>query len=62
MEESKYENIIAKYTDTQLLYEISIVNEQETVIYNKKKALREELKKRTGGKDKIPKYYSSRRI
>ncbi len=50
MEESKYENIIAKYTDTQLLYEISIVNEQETVIYNKKKALREELKKRTGGK------------
>lgn len=49
MEESKYENIIAKYNDTQLLIEMNIVNEEETIIYNKKKALREELKKRTGG-------------
>ena len=50
MEESKYENIIAKYNDSQLLIEMNIVNEEETIIYNKKKALREELKRRTGGK------------
>ncbi len=50
MEEYKYENIIAKYTDTQLLIEMNIVNEEETIIYNKKKALKEELKRRTGGK------------
>lgn len=49
MEESKYENIIAKYNDTQLLIEMNIVNEEETIIYNKKKALREELKRRSGG-------------
>lgn len=50
MEESKYENVIAKYNDTQLLIEMNIVNEEETIIYNKKKALKEELKRRTGGK------------
>ena len=49
MEESKYENVIAKYSDTQLLIEMNIVNEEETIIYNKKKALREELKRRSGG-------------
>lgn len=46
MEENKYEDIIARYTDTQLIYEQGIVNEEETVIYNKKKALKEEIKKR----------------
>lgn len=49
-EERKYENIIAKYNDRQLLYEMNIVNNQETAIYNMKKALKQELKKRTGGK------------
>ena len=46
MEENKYEDIIARYTDTQLIYEQAIVNEEETTVYNKKKALREELKRR----------------
>lgn len=50
MEESKYENVIAKYSDKQLIIEMNIVNEEETIIYNKKKALKEELKRRTGGK------------
>lgn len=46
MEENKYENIIAKYSDSQLIYEQAIINEEETVLYNKKKALKEELKRR----------------
>lgn len=37
MEENKYEEIIAKYTDTQLVYEQAILNEEETILYNKKK-------------------------
>ena len=46
MEENKYEEIIARYTDTQLIYEQAILNEEETTLYNKKKALKEEFKKR----------------
>lgn len=46
MEENKYEEIIAKYTDTQLVCEQAILNEEETILYNKKKALKEEFKKR----------------
>lgn len=46
MEENKYENVIAKYTDTQLIFEQAILNEEETTLYNKKKALKEEFKKR----------------
>lgn len=46
MEENKYEDVIARYTDTQLIYEQAIVNEEETTVYNKKKALKEELKRR----------------
>lgn len=46
MESTKYENIIARYTDTQLVYEQAILNEEETTLYNKKKALKEEFKKR----------------
>ena len=38
MEENKYEEVIAKYTDTQLVYEQAILNEEETTLYNKKKA------------------------
>lgn len=50
MEENKYEEIIARYTDTQLVYEQAILNEEETVLYNKKKALKEEFKKRLRSK------------
>lgn len=46
MEQNKYEEIIARYSDTQLLYEQAILNEEETVLYNKKKALKDEIKKR----------------
>lgn len=46
MSDNKYEDIISKYTDSQLIYEQAILNEEETIIYNKKKALKEEFKKR----------------
>lgn len=46
MEEQKYEEIIKRYDDYQLICEQAIVNEQETIIFNKKKALKEELKRR----------------
>lgn len=44
--ENEYEKIISRYTDSQLVYEQAILNEEETVLYNKKKALKEEFKKR----------------
>ncbi len=52
MEENKYEEIITRYTDTQLIYEQAILNEEKAVIYNKEKAIKEECKKRLrqGGK------------
>jgi len=50
MEDRKYEDIIATYTDTQLIFEQAIVNEEETTIYNKKKALKEEFKRRLRSK------------
>lgn len=50
MEDRKYEDIIANYTDTQLIFEQAIVNEEETTIYNKKKALKEEFKRRLRSK------------
>lgn len=46
MEENKYEEVIARYTDTQLIYEQAILNEEETKLHNKKKAMKEEIKKR----------------
>lgn len=49
MEENKYEEIIAKYTAEQLICEQAIINEEETILYNKKKALKEEFKKRLRG-------------
>ena len=49
MEENKYEDVIAKYTDTQLVYEQAMLNEEETILYNKKKTLKEEFKKRLRG-------------
>lgn len=50
MESTKYEEVIARYTDTQLVYEQAILNEEETTLYNKKKALKEEFKKRLRAK------------
>ena len=50
MEENKYEDIIAKYSDSQLIYEQAIINEEETILFNKKKALKEEFKKRLRSK------------
>ncbi len=49
-EENKYENVIANYTYEQLVYEQAIVNEEDTILYNKKKALKEEFKKRLRSK------------
>lgn len=46
MEENKYEDVIARYTDTQLIYEQVILNEEKTILYNKEKTLKEEMKKR----------------
>lgn len=45
----KYEEVIAGYTDSQLICEQAILNEEETILYNKKKALKEEFKKRLRG-------------
>ena len=50
MEDNKYEDVIAQYSDSQLIYEQAIVNEEETTLFNKKKALKEELKKRLRSK------------
>lgn len=44
--ENEYEEIISRYTDSQLVYEQAILNEEETILYSKKKALKEEFKKR----------------
>ena len=46
MEETKYENVIAKYTYEQLVYEMAILNEEEVNLYNRKKMLKEEFKRR----------------
>lgn len=45
-EDSKYENIIKKYTDRQLIFEASIVNKQYKTIYSQKKAIEEEMDRR----------------
>lgn len=46
MEPIKYEEKIARDTAEQLICEMAILNEEETTLYNKKKALKEEFKKR----------------
>ena len=46
MEDNKYEEVIARYNFEQLVYEQAILNEEETTLYNKKKALKDEFKKR----------------
>lgn len=45
-EENKYENVIKTYTDTQLIYEASIINKQYKTVYAQKKALEEEFDRR----------------
>lgn len=42
----EYEETIQKYTDYQLICEQAILNEQEVILYNKKKAIKEEMKRR----------------
>ena len=46
MEENKYEEIIARYSFEQLVYEQAILDKEDTILYNKKKALKNEFKKR----------------
>lgn len=48
-EARKYENIIAKYDDRQLVLEQAILNEEENLLYIRKKAIKEELKRRLRG-------------
>lgn len=45
-EESKYENIIKRYSDTQLIYEQAILNKQYKQILSQKKTLEEEINRR----------------
>lgn len=46
VDDNKYEEVIARYDFKQLVYEQAILNEEETTLYNKKKALKEEFKRR----------------
>lgn len=46
MQENDYKNVIARYSYEQLVYEMAIVNEEENLVYIKKKALKEEFKNR----------------
>ena len=57
MESTKYEDVIAGYTDTQLMYAETILEEEEAVIYKKKRAIKEERKKRLRGDDLSVKQY-----
>lgn len=45
-EDNKYENVIKRYTDEQLIYEMSIINKQYKTVYAQKKALEEECDRR----------------
>lgn len=46
----EYEEVIAKYTFEQLVYEQAILDKQETILYGQKKALKNEFKKRLEAK------------
>lgn len=52
MEDNKYEQIIARYNDTQLMHAETILEEEEARIYKQKKAIKEERKKRLKGGEK----------
>lgn len=43
---NEYKNIIQGYSDKQLICEMAILEKQETILYNKKKLLKEEFKRR----------------
>ena len=45
-EDSKYENIIKKYSAEQLIQEASIINEQYKRVYAQKKSIEEEFDRR----------------
>jgi hypothetical protein len=45
-DKNKYENIIQGYSDKQLICELAILDKQEAILFNKKKSLKEELKRR----------------
>jgi len=50
LEESrKYKNIISNYDDRQLVIEQGILITEETILYNKKKALKDEFTRRLRG-------------
>ena len=42
----EYSEMIRNYTDYQLICEQAILNEEETTLFNKKKVLKEEMKRR----------------
>ena len=46
VEDNKYEEIIARCSFEQLVYEQAILDKEDTILYNKKKALKNEFKKR----------------
>ena len=46
IDENKYEEIIARCSFEQLVYEQAILDKEDTILYNKKKALKNEFKKR----------------
>lgn len=47
--ENDYRVVISKLDDTKFNREIAIVNEEENLLYIKKKAIKEELKRRLRG-------------
>lgn len=46
MEDNKYEEVIARYSFEQLVYEQAIIDKEESILYSKKKALKNEFKRR----------------
>ncbi len=42
----EYSELIQTYSDYQLICEQAILNEEEITLFNKKKALKEEMKRR----------------
>ena len=45
-EDNKYENVIRRYNDTQLIYEQAILNKQYKQLQAQKKMLEEEINRR----------------
>lgn len=49
LQENDYRKIISKLDYEKLVLEMAIVNEEENLVYIRKKALKEELKRRLRG-------------